>query len=55
VDRVVLGRVRRIRAPPARPDGLGPVRKIDLGQPPSFFYSPRWSPTARRSRTPTSA
>jgi tricorn protease len=30
------------------PDGLGPVRKIDLGQPPSFFYSPRWSPDSKR-------
>ena len=30
------------------PDGLGPVRKIDLGQPPSFFYSPRWSPDSRK-------
>ena len=30
------------------PDGLGPVRKIDLGQPPSYFYGPRWSPDSRR-------
>jgi tricorn protease len=30
------------------PDGLGPVRKIDLGSPPSFFYSPRWSPDSRK-------
>jgi len=30
------------------PDGLGPVRDIDLGQPPSFFYSPRWSPDSRK-------
>ena len=30
------------------PDGLGPVRKIDLGQPPSFFYSPRWSPDSKK-------
>lgn len=30
------------------PDGLGPVRKIDLGRPPSFFYSPRWSPDSRK-------
>lgn len=29
-------------------DGLGPVRKIDLGQPPSFFYSPRWSPDSKK-------
>ena len=25
-------------------NGLGEVRKIALGTPPSFFYSPRWSP-----------
>jgi tricorn protease len=24
--------------------GMGEVRKIDLGSPPSFFYSPTWSP-----------
>jgi tricorn protease len=30
------------------PDGLGPVRKIGLGQPPSFFYTPRWSPDSKR-------
>jgi tricorn protease len=30
------------------PDGLGPVKKIDLGQPPSFFYSPRWSPDSKK-------
>jgi len=30
------------------PDGLGPVRKVDLGQPPSFFYSPRWSPDSKK-------
>jgi len=30
------------------PDGLGAVRKIDLGQPPSFFYSPRWSPDSKK-------
>jgi tricorn protease len=30
------------------PDGLGPVRKIALGQPPSFFYSPRWSPDSKK-------
>jgi tricorn protease len=28
-------------------DGLGPVRKIDLGQPPSFYYSPTWSPDSK--------
>ncbi|HJW08746.1 MAG TPA: PDZ domain-containing protein, partial [Holophagaceae bacterium] len=30
------------------PDGLGPVRKIALGQPPSYFYGPKWSPDGRR-------
>jgi tricorn protease len=30
------------------PDGLGAVRKIDLGQPPSFFYRPRWSPDSKK-------
>lgn len=30
------------------PDGLGPVRKVDLGQPPSYFYGPRWSPDSRK-------
>ncbi len=30
------------------PDGLGPVRAIDLGQPPSYFYGPRWSPDSRK-------
>jgi tricorn protease len=30
------------------PDGLGPVRKIGLGQPPSFFYAPRWSPDSKK-------
>lgn len=29
-------------------DGLKAPRKIDLGQPPSFFYSPRWSPDGKR-------
>ncbi|MHB8678522.1 MAG: S41 family peptidase [Rudaea sp.] len=29
-------------------DGLKPPRRIDLGQPPSFFYSPRWSPDGKR-------
>src|SRR5438876_796166 len=27
-----------------RADGGGAVEKIDLGRPPSFYYSPRWSP-----------
>lgn len=30
------------------PDGLGPVRKVDLGGPPSFWYSPRWSPDSKK-------
>lgn len=30
------------------PDGLGAVRTINLGQPPSFFYAPRWSPDSRK-------
>lgn len=29
-------------------DGMGPVRKIDLGQPPSFFYTPVWSPDSKK-------
>jgi tricorn protease len=29
-------------------DGLSPARKIDLGKPPSFFYSPRWSPDSKK-------
>jgi tricorn protease len=29
-------------------DGLGSVRKIDLGQPPSFYYSPTWSPDNKK-------
>jgi tricorn protease len=29
-------------------DGLGPVKKIGLGSPPSFYYSPVWSPDSRR-------
>jgi tricorn protease len=28
-------------------DGLKAPRRIDLGQPPSFFYSPRWSPDGK--------
>ncbi len=30
------------------PDGLGAVRKIDLGTPPSFFYGPVWSPDSKK-------
>jgi tricorn protease len=29
-------------------DGLGTVTKIALGQPGSFFYSPRWSPDSKK-------
>ena len=29
-------------------NGLGPVKKISLGQPPSFFYSPTWSPDSKK-------
>ena len=28
--------------------GLGEVRKINLGNPPSFFYSPTWSPDSKK-------
>ncbi|QQS47131.1 MAG: PD40 domain-containing protein [Acidobacteriota bacterium] len=28
--------------------GMGEVRKFDLGAPPSFFYSPIWSPDSRK-------
>jgi tricorn protease len=30
------------------PDGIGPVKKVDLGEPPSFFYGPRWSPDSKK-------
>jgi tricorn protease len=30
------------------PDGIEPEKKIDLGDPPSFFYSPRWSPDSKK-------
>ncbi|MEJ2007573.1 MAG: PDZ domain-containing protein [Acidobacteriota bacterium] len=29
-------------------NGLGPVKKIALGQPPSFFYTPVWSPDSKK-------
>ena len=29
-------------------NGLGEVRKINLGDPPSFFYSPTWSPDSKK-------
>ncbi|HVF90022.1 MAG TPA: PDZ domain-containing protein [Blastocatellia bacterium] len=28
--------------------GMGEVKKIDLGKPPSFFYSPVWSPDSKK-------
>jgi len=30
------------------PDGLGSVRRIPLGEPPSFFYGPHWSPDSKK-------
>ncbi len=32
----------------ANQNGLGPVRHINLGNPPSFFYGPAWSPDSKR-------
>jgi len=29
-------------------NGIGAVRKIDLGKPPSFFYTPTWSPDSKK-------
>ena len=29
-------------------NGMGEVKKIDLGEPPSFFYSPVWSPDSKK-------
>jgi tricorn protease len=29
-------------------NGMGSVKKIDLGRPPSFFYSPTWSPDSKK-------
>lgn len=28
--------------------GTGPVQKINLGDPPSFFYTPKWSPDGKK-------
>jgi tricorn protease len=28
--------------------GFGPVKKIDLGNPPSYFYGPLWSPDSKK-------
>lgn len=30
------------------PDGHGEVRKINLGSPPAFYYTPTWSPDSRK-------
>ena len=30
------------------PDGIGPIKKVDSGHPPSYFYAPRWSPDSRK-------
>ena len=30
------------------PDGQGPEKKVSLGDPPSFYYSPRWSPDSKK-------
>ena len=30
------------------PDGVGDTRKVDLGDRPSFFYEPRWSPDSKK-------
>ena len=32
----------------ASQNGLGPVRVISLGEPPSFFYDPVWSPDSKK-------
>jgi tricorn protease len=29
-------------------NGLGEVRRINLGNPPSFFYTPKWSPDSKK-------
>src|SRR6202040_1386546 len=29
-------------------NGLGEVRRINLGNPPSFFYTPTWSPDSKK-------
>lgn len=29
-------------------DGMGAVKKIDLGNPPSYFYNPMWSPDSKK-------
>ena len=32
----------------AQQDGMGEVKKFDLGNPPSFYYSPVWSPDSKK-------
>src|SRR5262249_41633781 len=32
----------------SKQDGTGDVRKIKLGEPPSFYYRPTWSPDSRK-------
>ncbi len=29
-------------------DGMGEVKKVSLGEPPSFFYNPTWSPDSKK-------
>lgn len=29
-------------------DGMGDVKKVSLGEPPSFFYNPAWSPDSKK-------
>jgi tricorn protease len=29
-------------------DGMGEVKKINLGNPPSYFYTPKWSPDSKK-------
>src|SRR5262249_14359797 len=30
------------------PDGIGPMHVVNLGAPPSFFYTPHWSPDSKK-------
>jgi tricorn protease len=30
------------------PDGIAPVKRVDLGDPPSYFYGPQWSPDSKK-------
>ena len=49
VDRVA---VRRVAASTpctsGRPTGSARSKKVDLGDPPSYFYAPRWSPDSKK-------